>query len=358
MVAMVTSPMEKKTKQLNTFPSVAVVILNWNGQYFLEKFLPSVYNSTYPNLKVVVGDNGSTDDSISFVKQYYPAIDCIENDQNYGFAGGYNRILKHIDADYFILLNSDVEVVPGWIEPIIAQMENDPIIGAVQPKIRNYHLRDPFEHAGAAGGYMDRFGFAFCRGRMLHVTERDHGQYDDEATVFWASGAAFFIRKSVWIESGGFDEDFFAHFEEIDLCWRLQHMGYRIAYNPGSTVFHVGGGTLHKSNPRKTYLNFRNNLYMMQKNLDFAPAIWIIFCRLWFDLAALIHFLLEAKWQDAGAVSKAHRHFFRDFFKTAQKRKKIPRKASIQGIYRGSLIWAFYFHKIQRFSGLSKNKWM
>lgn len=358
MVVMVTSPMEKKTEALVQYPKVAVVILNWNGRYFLEKFLPSVYNSTYPNLQVVVGDNGSTDDSIAFVKQFYPQISCVFNEENYGFAGGYNRILQQVEADYYVLLNSDVEVSPQWIEPIIAQMEQDATLGAVQPKILAYHQKDHFEHAGASGGYIDRYGFPFCRGRMLHVTEADHGQYNDVQEIAWASGAAFFIRRETWIASGGFDEDFFAHFEEIDLCWRLQRMGWRISVNPKSTVYHVGGGTLNKSNPRKTYLNFRNNLYMLQKNLPIVKAYWIIGLRLWFDLAALLQFVVEGKWQDAAAVSRAHRHFFRDIFKTAQKRNPSFPFIDPKGLYKGSFIWDFYVHKTQQFHLLQKKKFL
>lgn len=331
-------------------PSVAVVILNWNGRYFLEKFLPSVYNSTYTNVQFVLGDNGSDDDSVDFVKQQYPLFKIVENDQNYGFAEGYNRVLKAIEADYYVLLNSDVEVMPGWIEPVIALLESNPGMAAAQPKIRSFHERDKFEHAGAAGGYLDRYGFPFCRGRILDHTEVDTGQYDDATSIFWATGAAFFIKRSCWEQTGGFDGDFFAHMEEIDLCWRLKRLGYSIGYCPDATVYHVGGGTLATSNPQKTYLNFRNNLMMIQKNHSFLMATWTIALRLWIDLFALIHFLFKGNPQDAAAVSRAHRRFFSMFFKTVKKRKALrdiekqigSRKVDQNGYYKGSIIWAYY----------------
>ena len=296
-----------------TYPKVSVVILNWNGRFFLEKFLPSVYNSTYPNIEFVIGDNGSTDDSMAFVKEIYPQIRLIQNDQNYGFAGGYNKVLEQIEADYYILLNSDVEVTPQWIEPVIEMMERENYVAA-QPKIRAFHKKTHFEHAGGAGGYMDIFGYPFCRGRILHITEEDKGQYDTEKDIFWATGAALFIKSSVWKEAQGFDADFFAHMEEIDLCWRLKKMGYKIGYCPNSTVYHVGGGTLNTSNPKKTYLNFRNNLFMLHKNLPFGQAVGVLFIRMWMDLLALIHFLVQGKGKDAWAVSRAHQSFFINFY--------------------------------------------
>lgn len=336
------------------YPKVAVVILNWNGKYFLEKFLPSVYNSTYPNVEFIIGDNASTDDSIAFVKENYPQISIIENTENLGFAGGYNKVLENIDADYFVLLNSDVEVTPKWIEPVIEMMEREDF-AAAQPKIRSFHQKDSFEHAGAAGGYIDSYGFPFCRGRILHEVEKDLGQYDDEVEVFWATGAALFIKSSVWKQLNGFDADFFAHMEEIDLCWRLKLQGFKIGYCPNSTIYHVGGGTLKTSNPKKTYLNFRNNLVMLQKNLPFFKAIWIIFVRLWLDLLALIHFLIEGKPKDAWAVSRAHQYFFLNFFKNAAKRKRISAKTNKKGLYKKCIIWDFYLNKIQRFSNLNAN---
>lgn len=330
---------------------VAVVILNWNNRYFLEKFLPSVYNSNYTNVEFILGDNASTDDSVDFVKDYYPQIRIISNAKNYGFAGGYNEVLQHVEADYFILLNSDVEVSENWIEPVIAMMERENY-AAAQPKILSYHQKQYFEHAGAAGGYLDKYGYPFCRGRIMQVTETDHGQYDDEREIFWATGAALFIKSTVWKELGGFDADFFAHMEEIDLCWRLKKSGYRVGYCPQSIVYHVGGGTLNASNPKKTYLNFRNNLVMLQKNLAASQLFWIIFARFWLDLLALINFVFQGKFKDAWAISKAHQYFFLNFFKNAAKRKKYSTKFNDKGVYKKSIIWNFYVNKIQKFSNL------
>lgn len=334
------------------YPKVSVVILNWNGRFFLEKFLPSVYNSTYPNIEFVIGDNGSTDDSLDFVKANYPQIRIIQNAQNYGFAGGYNKVLEQVQADYYILLNSDVEVTTHWIEPVIEMMERENYVAA-QPKIRAFHKKTHFEHAGGAGGYLDKWGYPFCRGRILHVTEEDRGQYDTEEEIFWATGAALFIKSSAWREAQGFDADFFAHMEEIDLCWRLKRLGHKIGYCPKSTVYHVGGGTLQTSNPKKTYLNFRNNLFMLHKNLPLGQALGIIFIRFWLDLLALIHFLVQGKGKDAWAISRSHQAFFTNFFKNSKKRKKYNVPFNKKGLYKKSIIWDFYVNKIQKFSDLS-----
>jgi len=356
MVALVAPAMETQTQVMRHLPKVAVVILNWNGRFFLEKFLPSVYNSDYPNVEFIVGDNGSTDDSVAFVTENFPSVRVVRNDRNLGFAGGYNAVLKRVDADYFVLLNSDVEVTPNWISPVIELLESQPDMAAAQPKIRSYYQRDRFEHAGAAGGFIDQYGFPFCRGRLLHIVEPDNGQYDDPCEVFWASGAAFFIKRKCWEEVGGFDADFFAHMEEVDLCWRLRLAGYRIGYCPNAVVYHVGGGTLATSNPRKTYLNFRNSLYMMQKNLPFARACWVIFARMWIDLVALFHFLFQAKWGDAWAISRAHQRFFVDFFLTAKKRRRNVPPVDGSGIYRGSFIWAFYVGGRKYFRHLDRHR--
>lgn len=339
---------------MKKLPKVAVVILNWNGRFFLEKFLPSVYNSTYPNIEFIVGDNASTDDSLDFIKTNYPQITILQNQENYGFAGGYNEILKRVQADYYVLLNSDVEVTPTWIEPIIEQLEGNPSYAAAQPKILAYHRKSHFEHAGAAGGYIDQYGYPFCRGRVMQEVEEDRGQYDDAQEIFWATGAALFIKAKAWQEAGGFDSDFFAHMEEIDLCWRLQNLGYKIAYCPQSTVYHVGGGTLNASNPKKTYLNFRNNLFMLQKNLPLLQAVWTIFLRLWLDLLALLVFVGQRKFKDAWAVSRAHQHFFTYFFKNAKKRNTSSTTKNLVGWYNNSIIWDFYAKKFSKFSQLPK----
>lgn len=339
-------------------PKVAVVILNWNGQLFLEKFLPSVFNSTYPNVEFVVGDNASTDNSVSFVRKNYPAIRIVENAKNLGFAGGYNEILRHVTADYYVLLNSDVEVTPNWIEPVIQYLESDPTVVVAQPKILAYHNKTFFEHAGASGGFIDFLGYPFCRGRILHCVEEDLLQYENCEEIFWASGAAFFIKSSIWQEVGGFDEDFFAHMEEIDLCWRLKQSGYRIGICPQSVVYHVGGGTLNTSNPNKTYLNFRNNLVMLQKNLPFWTAVLTIFARLWLDFLALLKFLLEQKPKDAWAISRAHQYFFRHLLKNAKKRNVQKSLFNKAGWYRNTIIWDFYIRKKNRFSDLNPNKFL
>ncbi|MHC8949415.1 glycosyltransferase family 2 protein [Sphingobacterium hungaricum] len=340
---------------MKQYPKVAVVILNWNGKFFLQKFLPSVYNSSYPNIDFIIGDNNSTDDSLEFVKANYPTLRIIQNSENLGFAGGYNEILKQVEADYFVLLNSDVEVTTNWIEPVIEYLEADNKRVAAQPKILSFHNKGFFEHAGAAGGMIDAYGFPFCRGRMMHEVEQDNGQYNDNCEVFWATGAALFIKSKAWKEAEGFDADFFAHMEEIDLCWRLKKMGYKIGYVHNSTVYHVGGGTLNTSNPQKTYYNFRNNLVMLQKNLPFWSAIYIIFLRLWFDLAAIFKFIADGKGKDAWAVSRAHQYFFLNFFKNARKRKHYTQPENKIGLYNHSMIMDFYMNNIHKYSDLDKN---
>lgn len=331
----------------------AIVILNWNGKHHLERFLPSVCANAPAHVEIVVGDNGSTDGSVDFLTLHYPQIRIVQTGANLGFAGGYNAVLRQVVADCYVLLNSDVEVSPDWMDPILKLMETSPDIAAVQPKIRSYDHRQKFEHAGAAGGHIDLFGFPFCRGRILNVTEEDKGQYDDLSEIFWASGAALFIRSKAWHELGGFDADFFAHMEEIDLCWRLKNAGHKIVYCPQSVVFHVGGGTLNKNNPYKTYLNFRNNLYMLQKNLPLASACITLFIRLWLDFAALILFLLEGNRKDAIAIHKAHLSFFRFFWKTAGKRKHLSKGRGGKGVYKGSVIWSFFIMGKRHFSQLN-----
>jgi len=340
---------------MTDFPRVAVVILNWNGLDFLRRFLPSVCASTYSNLDIIVGDNASSDHSVSFVRENYPQIKIIINDQNYGFAGGYNKVLNGLDQDYYVLLNSDVEVEPGWIEPVIQLMEKDNSIAAAQPKILSQSNKELFEYAGAAGGFLDIFGYPFCRGRIFDSVEVDHGQYDNSSEIFWASGAAFFIKRSKWIEMAGLDEDFFAHMEEIDLCWRLKNNGYRIMYCAESTVYHVGGGTLNAESPFKTYLNFRNNLVLLQKNLPAGRAILIIFIRFWLDLLSLVKFLMDGKPKNAMAISKAHVYFLRNLFKNIPKSRRISKKTfNNNGLYPGSIVWQYFVQKKKTFSSLKK----
>jgi len=339
---------------MTKYPTVAIVILNWNGKFYLESFLPSIYNSIYPNLEFIIGDNASTDNSVEFIRETYPLIRVIENDKNYGFAEGYNQVLKQVEADYYILLNSDVDVNEGWIEPVIRAMEADAEIAVAQPKILSSTQRDTFEHAGAAGGFIDRYGYPFCRGRLFNHVEVDSLQYNDSCEIFWATGAAFFIRSEIWKKSGGFDGDFFAHMEEIDLCWRLKRMNYKIWYCADSVVFHVGGGSLDKSNPMKTFLNFRNNLYLIQKNAAYPYTT--IFIRLWLDLVALLHFLVLGKFKDARAINKAHTQFFKNFYKTKRKRNAIKSPYKVNKVYKGSIIWNYFIGGRKRFTDLEPEK--
>ncbi len=334
-------------------PKVAVVILNWNGRKYLEQFLPSVLASSYPNLEIIIGDNASTDESVLFLKANYPQLRIIQNDQNYGFAGGYNRILAQVDADYFILLNSDVEVTENWIYPVVQLMQSESQIAAAQPKILSYNDKKSFEYAGAAGGLIDFLGYPFCRGRIFDTLEKDLGQYDVAKEVFWASGAALFIKKTAWIEIGGFDEDFFAHMEEIDLCWRLKNRGYQIWYCPDAKVYHVGGGTLNAESPFKTFLNFRNNLWMIQKNSLPASALFKVIIRFFMDFLSLLKFLFEGKTKNAAAISKAHIDFIRNWKKNAAKRPANFKKYNSAGVYPKSIVWKYFVRNKRKFTDLT-----
>lgn len=338
-------------------PKVAIVILNWNGIKYLREFLPSVLASTYPNLDIIVGDNGSTDSSVEFLTNTYPSIRIIQNDKNYGFTGGYNKVLEQVEADYFILLNSDVEVHSGWIMPVIKLMESDPLIAAAAPKIKSFAEKDHFEHAGAAGGFIDKYGYPFCRGRMFYEIEEDKGQYEQSGEVFWATGAAMFVKKKYWVEAGGFDDRFFAHMEEIDLCWRLKNMGLKVMYCAESEVYHVGGGTLNTENPFKTYLNFRNNLLLLKNNLSVLRATVVIFIRFWLDLLAIVRFLNEGKRKDAWAISRAHQNFVLHIFKNdgPKVRTKRSNLSSLKGMYKHSIVWDFFMKKKSKFSSLDPN---
>ncbi|WP_343743742.1 glycosyltransferase family 2 protein [Chitinophaga sp.] len=338
---------------MHILPSVAVVILNWNGKAFLEKFLPSVCRSTYGNLQLVLADNASTDDSVAFVEAHYPSVRIIRNPSNDGFAGGYNEALAHVEADIYVLLNQDVEVEPGWIEPVVALMESDPRIAACQPKMRAYHQPDEFEYAGAAGGWMDVLGYTFCRGRILYTTEKDEGQYDDAQDIFWATGAALFIRSACFREVGGFDRDFFAHMEEVDLCWRLQRAGYRVCYCPDSKVFHVGGGSLPQGNPRKLYLNFRNNLMMLWKNLHSEDRWIVLFQRFFLDILAGVKSLVSGKPKDMVAIYRAYRDYYR-WRKTYVNKHELPevKLMKMKGVFHGIMIWRYYFLRRKKFRDL------
>ncbi|MFV7235563.1 glycosyltransferase family 2 protein [Flavobacterium sp. ZB4R12] len=304
---------------------IAVVILNWNGVQLLEQFLPSIVKYS-PEATIYVADNASTDDSISFVLANFPSVKIVKNDINLGFAGGYNEVLKHIDAEIYALVNSDIEVTENWLQPILKTFEKEPETATIQPKILDYKNKEYFEYAGAAGGFIDQYGYPYCRGRIFETLEKDNGQYNDNCEIFWASGACFFIRSSVYKELKGFDADFFAHQEEIDLCWRAINKGYKIKYNSESVVYHVGGATLQQGNPKKTYLNFRNSLLMLTKNLPKDKLYWILFCRMILDGIAGLHFLLQGKCNHFLAIVKAHGSFYSLFSSNLHKRDKFQTK--------------------------------
>ncbi len=339
-------------------PKVAIVILNWNGRAYLQKFLPSVVAATCSNAEIVLADNASTDDSIAFVTQQYPAVHIISLAENFGFAKGYNEALKQVKADYFVLLNSDVEVTPGWIEPVIQLMESDKMIAACQPKILTENNRNVFEYAGAAGGWIDYLGYPFARGRIFDTCEEDKGQYDTAAPVFWASGAAMFVRADAYQNCHGLDEYFFAHMEEIDLCWRLQLAGYRIMVCPQSVVYHVGGGTLPKGNGRKVFLNFRNNLIMLAKNLPVSQMLWKIPVRFMLDAISAWKSLFAGEATYFMAVLKAHGGFLYwcMFGKSAARAATVSRETVLKGWFTGSIVWNYFVRQKTKFSEIVENK--
>ncbi len=347
---------QKKTINEN-LPLVAVVILNWNGKHFLEKFLPSVIASTYKNMQIIIADNASTDDSVSFLQSYFPQIRVIQNNINGGFAKGYNMALKQILADYFVLLNSDVEVTPNWIEPIISLMENDKQISACQPKILDQKRKAYFEYAGACGGFIDKLGYPFARGRILEILETDIGQYNNAVPCFWASGASMFVRANIYKELGGLDEYFFAHQEEIDLCWRMQLSGYKIYVQPESIVYHVGGGTLPKGNSKKVYLNFRNNLIMIFKNTPTSSLIIKLPIRFGLDALAAYKGLFSGDIGYFIGVINAHFSFAKWLlFHKKQSLYPIIKNKNLHGQYPKSLLWDYYIKKKRKFSEIMGSK--
>lgn len=338
---------------LINYPKVAIVILNWNGKTHLQQFLPSVINTNYPNLQIIVGDNDSTDGSVDFLSEFFPLVKIIKNHKNFGFAEGYNKVLNQVNADYFILLNSDVEVTPDWILPVIELMESDTKIAIAQPKIKAYYRKTHFEYAGAAGCFIDSLAYPFCRGRIFDFVEEDKGQYNNNLEIFWAAGCALFIKAPVWQKLQGLDEAFFAHMEEIDLCWRAKNLGYRVMYCGQSTIYHVGGGTLNPESPFKTYLNFRNNHFLIKKNLPPTQANILIFVRFFLDLLALLKFVFEGKTQNAMAVSKAHRHVIKAFFKGEIKyNTNVVAEANTVGRYNESVVWDYFVLGKKRFSDI------
>ncbi len=337
---------------------VAVVILNWNGEDLLKEFLPSVVeNSKYPGVEVVVADNASTDRSLDILKLDFPSVKVIVLDQNYGFTGGYNRALKQVDAEYVVLLNSDVATAAGWIEPLIKELDENPKTAVCVPKIKSYRNKDYFEYAGAAGGYIDKYGFVFCKGRIFDDIEKDLGQYDQSADVFWGSGAAMMIRKELYFELGGLDEDFFAHMEEIDLCWRLKNRGWNIRYIANSEVFHLGGATLDYENPRKVFLNFRNNLFLLVKNLPHRKFVVKLLQRMLLDGVAGLKFIMSGELQNFISVLKAHFSFYSKFALMYRKRKenlKYVTVSSHKEMYPHSVVAQFFIHRKTNFSQLSE----
>jgi GT2 family glycosyltransferase len=338
-------------------PTTAIVILNWNGRKFLEKFLPFVTASTGPGVEVIVADNASTDDSVSFLRERYPGMRVIEMDRNRGFAGGYNEALKQVESDYYVLLNSDVEVGPGWIEPVISLMEKDSSIGACQPKIRMYSDRESFEYAGAAGGWLDHLGYPFAKGRVFDVCEKDLGQFDVAEPIFWASGAALFVRGRLYHELGGLDGYFFAHQEEIDLCWRMQLAGYKVYCCPESVVFHVGGGTMPKGNERKVKLNFRNNLIMMAKNLPVGQLLWKMPFRFVLDSISAWKSLFAGEAVYFWAILEAHVAFLK-WLVFNRKSSVFPknRRGTLLGWYSGSIVWQYFVRGKKTFTEIVKPK--
>lgn len=339
---------------------VSVVILNWNGCDMLRTFLPSVLRySVGEEVEVCVADNGSTDSSVRMLQEEFPAVRIIRLDQNHGFADGYNLALEQVEAEYVVLLNSDVEVTERWLEPLIGFLDLHPEVAACQPKIRSQRQKEYFEYAGAAGGFIDCYGYPFCRGRVMGIVEKDQGQYDAVIPVFWATGAALFIRRADYQEAGGLDGRFFAHMEEIDLCWRLRSRGREIVCVPQSTVYHVGGATLKKENPHKTFLNFRNNLVMLYKNLPKEELNKVMRMRACLDYVAAFTFLLKGQVDNACAVVRARKEYKQLRSSFSSSREENLRKTSLNPIperINSSILWQFYRRGCKQFSQLSDFK--
>jgi GT2 family glycosyltransferase len=336
----------------------AIVILNYNGVDHLRRFLPSVVKHSPEDARIVVADNASTDESIKVIQNDFPSVELIQLDENYGFTGGYNRALRQIIAELYVLLNNDVEVTENWLEPVLDAFEKRPEMAACQPKIKSWKEKDYFEYAGACGGFIDKNGFLFCRGRIFNHTERDIGQHDDEREVFWASGACLFIRSKAFHENGGFNETLFAHMEEVDLCWRIKNQGHEIYCIPASTVYHLGGGTLSAQSSRKTYLNFRNNLSIIVRN-DFRGNLASkIFKRMIFDGAAAWFMLFSSGPSHFFAVLRAHAYFYLNLNRLLRERKELHEKvvtSNMTGKYRGSIVQDFYKDKKRVFGALASN---
>lgn len=331
---------------------IAIVILNWNGQVLLERYLPSVVLYS-EGADIYVADNASTDDSVAFVSSNFPAIKIIQNAVNGGFAKGYNDALKHVDADIFCLLNSDIEVTKDWLKPVADIFKDYPAATIVQPKILDLLRKDHFEYAGAAGGFIDQLGYPFCRGRIFQALEKDEGQYNDVREIFWATGACMFIKSAIFKSLGGFDEDYFAHQEEVDLCWRAKNAGYKIFYVGTSHVYHLGGSTLSNMNPKKTFLNFRNSLFSITKNLPRRKAFLIIIIRLFLDGIAAVRFIFQLKFNHCLAILHAHFSFYRQFRKMYRKREKT--NFIVKYYATKSIVWSHFVYHIKKFNILVKD---
>lgn len=330
--------------------------MNWNGRKFLEKFLPTlIANTQDPATELIVADNDSTDDSVAFLSEQYKDLRLIRLEKNHGFAGGYNEALRHVEAEYYLLLNSDIEVTPGWLGPLVDHLDRNSEVAACSPILLDQQERDMFEYAGAAGGYIDRFGYTFCRGRIFHTTERYSGEPKQPTEVFWTSGACMLIRSSLFRETGGFDAHFFAHMEEVDLCWRLKNRGHKLTVVPATHVYHVGGGTLPKSNPFKTYLNFRNNLFLLYKNLPGDQLGPTIRKRMLLDGISALQFLLTLKFGDLKAVYRAHGDFRKKKADYTEARKQIAPEIKITEhpeIYNRSIVFDYFIAGRKQFGRL------
>mgnify|MGYP001034281586 FL=1 len=329
---------------------VAIVILNWNGQQLLEQFLPSIVRFSSELAEIYVADNASSDGSIQFVKEHFPSIHIIENTTNGGYAKGYNDALQSIKADLYCLINSDVEVTFGWLKPVLDLFKNEEDTAIIQPKILDYKNKELFEYAGAGGGFIDLYGYPYCRGRLFNYLEKDEGQFDDIIDIFWASGACFFIRSEVYHQLEGFDEDYFAHQEEVDLCWRTRNLGYNIKYVGTSTVYHVGGATLQETNPHKTFLNFRNSLLNVIKNVPKQWFLFVVFSRLILDGVAGLKFLVELRPIHTWAIVKAHFSVYGNFYRFLKKRRKLQKKY-VYNLHT-SIVWQYFILGRKKFKNL------
>jgi GT2 family glycosyltransferase len=338
-------------------PKVSIVILNYNTKHLLLELIPYVLNSTYANFEVVVADNASTDKSLDAVRTKFPTVRCIQINKNQGYAGGYNEALSQLDTDYWVLLNSDVEVEPNWLTPLMDLMLSSEVVAAIQPKIRSYNNRAQFEYAGACGGVIDKFGYPFCRGRLFDQLEMDDGQYDQPMEVFWATGAALLVRAEAYRTIGGLDQDFFAHMEEIDLCWRMKNVGYQVWVEPKSVVYHIGGGTLNAHSPKKVFLNFRNNLILIVKNMPTSQALKVVVVRLVMDGMAGIKFLMEGQPKSALMIVKAHWAFFGKF-RYYWRKRAIGRVIQASEMHAGyvnlSIVFQYFMKGVRRYSDIKK----